>query len=93
MFDDDNRPDIHGSFKNVKNGDRSKSEYWSSFSSSEERLLQCRGLLVSLPLIPEHTCNQSADKSHLDELGAVNAVSYTYVQNLLNNKIVLLVEI
>lgn len=77
VFDERDKADVHGSVKNVKNGDRSKSEFWSSFSSSEERLLECKGLLASLPLIPYHTCEQKYDNAHLDEVSKVNAVSYT----------------
>ncbi|XP_065215348.1 uncharacterized protein LOC135842011 isoform X2 [Planococcus citri] len=77
VLDDEDKADIHGSVKNSKNGDRSKSEFWSSFSSSEERLLECKGLLASLPLIPYHTCEQKYGDAHLDEESKVNAVSYT----------------
>ena len=61
---------------NKKDGDRSKSEYWSSFSSSEEVLLNCSGLLVSLPLIPHNYCEQKYDDIHLDKAALVNSVSY-----------------
>lgn len=77
MFYEDDKADIHGSSKNNKSGDRSKSEFWSSFSSSEERLLECKGLLASLPLIPYHTCEEKYDVNHLDEISKINSISYT----------------
>ncbi|CAG9135808.1 unnamed protein product [Plutella xylostella] len=35
--------------------DMSNSEFWSSFSSSEEALLECDGLILNLPLTPDCT--------------------------------------
>ncbi|CAG0897061.1 unnamed protein product [Darwinula stevensoni] len=39
--------------------DQSNSEYKSSFSSSEEALLTCRGVLLNLDLEPTHECTNS----------------------------------
>ncbi|VVC29154.1 Domain of unknown function DUF4792,Domain of unknown function DUF4793 [Cinara cedri] len=55
--------------------DRSHSEFWSSFSSSEEMLLECEGLLLSLPLAPHHKClppNKQPDYEAASHLNTVN---------------------
>lgn len=70
---------MHVSVKNTKADDRSKSEFWSSVSSSEERLLECKGLLVSLPLIPHHACNMSYDNKARENLATANRISYQWV--------------
>ena len=46
----------------------------SSFSSSEEAMLHCRGVLVSQPLVPDGTCSNASDPSH-------NVVSYQVVDD------------
>lgn len=79
MFDDTDKADVHGTIKQNKSADQSKSEFWSSFSSSEERLLECKGLLVSLPLIPNHMCDQKFNKNSFDEVSGLNSISYRYV--------------
>lgn len=42
----------------------------SSFSSSEEAMLHCNGVLLSQPLVPENRCNNETDPSH-------NVIKYT----------------
>ncbi len=77
VFDEDDEADMHGSVTHAKNKDKSKSEFWSSFSSSEETLLECKGLLVSLPLIPNERCeNELCSDELLDGLAQINSVSY-----------------
>lgn len=44
--------------------DRSNSEFWSSFSSSEERLLDCKGLILNLPLTPHRQCTPRHESEH-----------------------------
>ncbi|XP_028170520.1 uncharacterized protein LOC114360139, partial [Ostrinia furnacalis] len=56
--------------------DMSNSEFWSSFSSSEEALLECEGLILNLPLTPHSTCR--ADASDEETLAASRANALTY---------------
>ncbi|KOB72992.1 Uncharacterized protein OBRU01_11448 [Operophtera brumata] len=42
--------------------DMSNSEFWSSFSSSEEALLECAGLILNLPLTPHSGCRADASE-------------------------------
>ncbi|XP_045519653.1 uncharacterized protein LOC123711216 isoform X1 [Pieris brassicae] len=53
--------------------DMSNSEFWSSFSSSEEALLECEGLILNLPLTPHRECHDGADT-----LVAARANALTY---------------
>ncbi|XP_076166911.1 uncharacterized protein LOC143146454 isoform X1 [Ptiloglossa arizonensis] len=55
--------------------DRSNSEFWSSFSSSEERLLECKGLILNLPLTPHRHCTPRHEEKHL-EASFANTVTY-----------------
>lgn len=59
------------------NKDRSHSEFWSSFSSSEEMLLDCEGLLLSLPLAPHHKCVPPNKQPDYEAASRANLVSYT----------------
>lgn len=59
--------------------DRSHSEFWSSFSSSEEMLLQCEGLLLSLPLAPHHKCLPPNKQPDYEAASHLNTVNYKYV--------------
>lgn len=61
--------------------DRSNSEFWSSFSSSEEALLNCAGLILSLPLSPHKMCSKKANEKQFIEASAANTVTYTVPQN------------
>lgn len=56
--------------------DRSHSEFWSSFSSSEEMLLECEGLLLSLPLAPHHKCLPLNKQPDYDVASHQNTVTY-----------------
>jgi len=61
------------------NKDRSHSEFWSSFSSSEEMLLECEGLLLSLPLAPHHKCLPPNKDPDYEAASHPNTVTYKYV--------------
>ncbi|XP_050487818.1 uncharacterized protein LOC126872199 [Bombus huntii] len=60
--------------------DRSNSEFWSSFSSSEERLLDCKGLILNLPLTPHRYCMPKHESEHLTASFA-NTVTYRVPTN------------
>ncbi|KAG8234861.1 hypothetical protein J437_LFUL013363 [Ladona fulva] len=53
--------DDRGTFDHWDPNDRSRSEFWSSFSSSEESLLVCDGLVLYMPLTPHLNCNENED--------------------------------
>lgn len=57
--------------------DRSNSEFWSSFSSSEERLLDCQGLILNLPLTPHRYCTPKYEQEH-SVASFANTVTYRY---------------
>ncbi|XP_044738116.1 uncharacterized protein LOC123299812 isoform X2 [Chrysoperla carnea] len=62
--------------------DRSNSEFWSSFSSSEEALLNCAGLILNLPLTPHMECEEERPNS--EAFGAKslpNRITYTVPSN------------
>uniref|UniRef100_A0A6M2DFQ3 Putative conserved plasma membrane protein n=1 Tax=Xenopsylla cheopis TaxID=163159 RepID=A0A6M2DFQ3_XENCH len=73
--------DHHRILNETTLNDRSNSEYWSSFSSSEEALLNCAGLILSLPLTPSIKCEKDASHSDLDEASVINAVTYRVHSN------------
>lgn len=56
--------------------DMSNSEFWSSFSSSEEALLNCAGLVLNLPLTPSRLCNASESEESLHKAGLHNTLTY-----------------
>lgn len=56
----------------------SHSEFWSSFSSSEEKLLECEGLLLSLPLAPHRKCLPPKEHPDYEAASHQNTVSYKY---------------
>ena len=57
-----------GTFNQTTAGDNSREEHVSSFSSSEEALASCEGVIISLQLVPYRTCSyQSMD---------INKISY-----------------
>ncbi|XP_071454893.1 uncharacterized protein [Hetaerina americana] len=51
--------DDRGTFDHWDPNDRSRSEFWSSFSSSEEALLICDGLVLYMPLTPHLGCSHN----------------------------------
>ncbi|XP_029164286.1 uncharacterized protein LOC114935588 [Nylanderia fulva] len=64
-----------GSVNEATLNDRSNSEFWSSFSSSEERLLECKGLILNLPLTPHPYCTPKHESYH-STASFVNTVTY-----------------
>lgn len=78
-------PDEHADHHQIINettlNDRSNSEFWSSFSSSEEALLNCAGLILSLPLTPHRHCNKISDAKDFGEASFSNTITYTVPTN------------
>jgi len=56
--------------------DMSNSEFWSSFSSSEEALLNCEGLILNLPLTPHHNCKRDLNEQEAEEAYLANSITY-----------------
>lgn len=69
---------IRGRVNETSPNDSSKSEFWSSFSSSEERLMECEGLLLNLPLTPHRHCEPGYPH---DTVLESNTVSYKIPSN------------
>ncbi|KAL0860666.1 hypothetical protein ABMA27_010011 [Loxostege sticticalis] len=61
--------------------DMSNSEFWSSFSSSEEALLECEGLILNLPLTPHSTCHADASEDETSSAARANALTYRVPSN------------
>jgi len=61
------------SFKIIFIGDTSVGK--SSFSSSEERLLECKGLILNLPLTPHRFCTPKRESDH-STASFANTVTY-----------------
>ncbi|XP_073961170.1 uncharacterized protein isoform X2 [Choristoneura fumiferana] len=61
--------------------DMSNSEFWSSFSSSEEALLECEGLILNLPLTPHTSCTKESDETHSLAASKANALTYRVPAN------------
>ncbi|XP_023946641.2 uncharacterized protein LOC112051995 isoform X2 [Bicyclus anynana] len=61
--------------------DMSNSEFWSSFSSSEEALLECAGLILNLPLTPHSSCRPDATESQSHTAARANALTYRVPAN------------
>lgn len=74
-------PDGHADHHKVVNettlNDRSNSEIWSSFSSSEEALLECPGLIMSLPLTASMNCVRENNDTQLREDFSPNTITFT----------------
>lgn len=75
-FQPDGIADHHRTVNETTLNDRSKSEFWSSFSSSEERLLNCAGLILNLPLTPHSQCSQH--RPHHEHAVAAHQNTITY---------------
>jgi peptidyl-prolyl cis-trans isomerase SDCCAG10 len=69
--------DHHDMVNETTLNDRSKSEFWSSFSSSEERLMNCAGLILSLPLTPHRQCVRH--QAHHEHTLAAHDNTITYL--------------
>ncbi|CAH0714803.1 unnamed protein product, partial [Brenthis ino] len=61
--------------------DMSNSEFWSSFSSSEEALLECAGLILNLPLTPHAFCQPHATEQEALLASRANALTYRVPAN------------
>ncbi|KAJ2945019.1 hypothetical protein O0L34_g1915 [Tuta absoluta] len=75
-LDPDGYAEHHVTLNETTAFDMSNSEFWSSFSSSEEALLECEGLILNLPLTPHRSCK--ADASDEEAMGAARANALTY---------------
>ncbi|KAJ6644651.1 Larval cuticle protein LCP-30 [Pseudolycoriella hygida] len=80
-YQPDGIADHHHVLNETTLNDRSNSEFWSSFSSSEEALLNCAGLILSLPLTPHRLCASNRSDKEFDEANAANTVTYSVPQN------------
>lgn len=80
-FEMDGIADHHGEINETTLNDRSSSEFWSSFSSSEEALLNCEGLVLNLPLTPHERCNAHQTEEGFDEASSTNKVTYKIPSN------------
>ncbi|XP_066262139.1 uncharacterized protein [Euwallacea similis] len=68
--------DHRGQVNESTNHDMSNSEFWSSFSSSEEALLNCEGLILNLPLTPHHNCKRDLTEQEAEEAYLANSITY-----------------
>ncbi|OXU28371.1 hypothetical protein TSAR_006422 [Trichomalopsis sarcophagae] len=75
MLHPDGIAEDRGTVNETTLNDRSNSEFWSSFSSSEERLLECKGLILNLPLTPHRYCEAKWEHRH-SSASIANAVTY-----------------
>lgn len=75
-FVPDGIADHRGSINETTANDMSNSEFWSSFSSSEEALLNCAGLILNLPLTPHHKCSKDLTETEAEETYLMNTVTY-----------------
>ncbi|KAG6458418.1 uncharacterized protein LOC115448815 [Manduca sexta] len=71
----------HEQLNETTDFDMSNSEFWSSFSSSEEALLECEGLILNLPLTPHKSCNKHATDDETFAAARVNALTYRVPAN------------
>ncbi|XP_011865778.1 PREDICTED: uncharacterized protein LOC105560886 isoform X2 [Vollenhovia emeryi] len=75
MLHPDGIAEDRGTVNETTLNDRSNSEFWSSFSSSEERLLECKGLILNLPLTPHRFCTPKHESDH-STASFANTVTY-----------------
>ncbi|XP_076226240.1 uncharacterized protein LOC143174823 isoform X1 [Nomia melanderi] len=75
MLHPDGIAEDRGTVNETMLNDRSNSEFWSSFSSSEERLLECDGLILNLPLTPHRHCTPKHENEHT-AVSFANTVTY-----------------
>ncbi|XP_034245154.1 uncharacterized protein LOC117647506 [Thrips palmi] len=68
--------DVRGWVNETTSLDESHSELWSSFSSSEEALLGCKGLVLNLPLTPHRQCQRKRAVADLHLAAAPNVITY-----------------
>ncbi|KAJ3665389.1 hypothetical protein Zmor_000886 [Zophobas morio] len=75
-FTPDGIADHRGTINETTLNDYSNSEFWSSFSSSEEALLNCAGLILNLPLTPHHNCGPHLTEEQAEETYLANTITY-----------------
>lgn len=75
-FTPDGIANHRGIFNETDLNDMSNSEFWSSFSSSEEALLNCAGLILNLPLTPHHKCHVDLNEEDVKESYRDNTITY-----------------
>ncbi|KAJ8971793.1 hypothetical protein NQ314_000539 [Rhamnusium bicolor] len=75
-FTPDGIANHRGIFNETTLNDMSNSEFWSSFSSSEEALLNCAGLILNLPLTPHHKCQEHLSEDDVKESYRDNTITY-----------------
>lgn len=75
-FVPDGIADHRGTVNETTVNDYSNSEFWSSFSSSEEALLNCAGLILNLPLTPHHKCLPTLTEEGAEETYVANRITY-----------------
>ncbi|XP_018579974.1 uncharacterized protein LOC108917716 isoform X2 [Anoplophora glabripennis] len=80
-FNPDGIANHRGMFNETDLNDMSNSEFWSSFSSSEEALLNCDGLILNLPLTPHHKCQVDLNEEDVKESYRDNTVTYKVPTN------------
>ncbi|XP_046620096.1 uncharacterized protein LOC124305099 [Neodiprion virginianus] len=80
MLNPDGIAEDRGTVNETTMNDRSNSEFWSSFSSSEERLLECNGLILNLPLTPHRHCTPKFEGDHV-AASLANTVTYRVPSN------------
>ncbi|XP_044745436.1 uncharacterized protein LOC123307264 isoform X2 [Coccinella septempunctata] len=73
--------DHRGRVVETATNDMSNSEFWSSFSSSEEALLSCTGLILNLPLTPHHRCLSDLTDEEAEETYLMNTIAYKVPMN------------
>lgn len=80
-YEPDGIADHHRVLNQTTLFDRSNSEFWSSFSSSEEALLNCAGLILSLPLSPSGKCQSNSTQDDFMSASHTNTITYTVPSN------------
>ncbi|XP_077296405.1 uncharacterized protein LOC143918385 isoform X2 [Arctopsyche grandis] len=80
-FEPDEFADHHSVINETTPNDMSKSEFWSSFSSSEEALLECKGLILNLPLTPHKECVLTNTESDHERAALSNTITYRVPTN------------
>ncbi|XP_065168171.1 uncharacterized protein [Atheta coriaria] len=80
-FVPDGIADHHATLNENTLNDMSNSEFWSSFSSSEEALLNCAGLILNLPLSPHTKCQRSLSDQDVETAYLANRITYKVPTN------------
>ncbi|XP_071053868.1 uncharacterized protein [Onthophagus taurus] len=80
-FTPDGIADHRGKIDENTLNDKSNSEFWSSFSSSEEALLNCAGLILNLPLEPHKGCMNTSNHLEIEDAYLANTITYTVPVN------------